>query len=119
MASAIITVLALGIVSVVVMTMTRRSTNSNTQQQNQSVTFSGSLACLPYNTQPGTVHTDECAIGLKTDDGRYYTLQNLPQNAAMTPFTKHVTVSGTLTSQTDDRYSTRGVIAVSNFTVQQ
>ncbi|HSW81174.1 MAG TPA: hypothetical protein VLG40_02140 [Candidatus Saccharimonas sp.] len=117
MACAIITVLALGVVAVVVMSMTRNSPNGQTPAT--SITLSGNLACLPFNTNPGTAHTDECAIGFKTDDGRYYSLQQLPQTDAMTLFTKHVTVSGTVVPPTDDRYTIRGTITVTRFTVQQ
>jgi len=118
MACAIITLAALGIISVVIMSMTR----NNAQHSNPittPVTLSGNLACLPHkNTSPNQPQTQECAIGLKTDDGRYYSLQNLPQGAAMTPFTKHITVSGDILPPTDDRYDIRGILKVTTFTQQ-
>ena len=117
LACSLIILLAVGIITGVIITMSRRVADV-TQPKPSSLTANGSLACLPHkNTAPGQPQTEECAIGLKTDDGRYYGLQDLPQNASTTSSTKHVTVSGDLTPPgANDRYNTLGTIKVKTFT---
>jgi hypothetical protein len=45
----------------------------------KNVTLSGTYVCLPHATQ-GDFETQECAFGLKTDDGEYYAV-NFGQSA--------------------------------------
>lgn len=115
MACGIVTLFALSVIAVVMLVVSRSTMHSQTADL--PVTVNGNLTCLPYkNTSPNQPQTEECAIGLKTDDGRYYELQNLPQGASMTPPTKHITVSGDLSPPVaDDKYDTRGAIKVKTF----
>jgi hypothetical protein len=45
----------------------------------KNVTMSGTYVCLPHSEQAGA-QTEECAFGIKTDDGDYYAV-NFGQSA--------------------------------------
>lgn len=79
-----------------------------------SVSVSGTLACLPHkNTGPQTL---ECAIGLRTDDGRYYSLKGLSSQDSQTSFNTRVYVSGnSIPPAADTIYDTVADIQVTSF----
>ena len=84
--------------------------------QEQSVTLSGKLVCLPHADGSGTT-TLECALGMQTDDGKYYGLSDAKSTelseAAGTD--KQVKISGTLRSSHDTTYKMEAIVAVSSF----
>jgi hypothetical protein len=47
----------------------------STTPKGAKVTVVGTISCLPHRNK-GDMQTLECAIGLKTDDGKYYNLTN-------------------------------------------
>jgi hypothetical protein len=117
LACAVITLVAICIITAVIFAMSHQPSSGGTQPT--PLTATGTLACLPHkNASSGQPQTLECAIGLKTDDGRYYGLTDLPKNADMTPFTKHITVSGDVTPPAANAsYDTRGDIKVKDFKI--
>lgn len=46
---------------------------SQNQQQPKRITLTGTYVCLPHKDKTRS-QTDECAIGLRSDDGMYYVL---------------------------------------------
>lgn len=80
--------------------------------QSPNITLSGEVACLPH--QGNGPHTDECALGLHTDDDRYYSLENPPQPLPATG--TRVNVTGTLTLPTNTTYDIAGVVHVTQLT---
>jgi len=77
------------------------------------ITVSGTMVCLPHADTTGA-QTAECAIGIKSDSGRYFALSSSdPMTVGSIASGTHVTVTGTLTLRTDSQYQDVGVIAVS------
>jgi hypothetical protein len=87
------------------------------QAKPMELSVSGTLACLPHkNAGTGQPQTLECAIGLRTDDGRYYSLQGLSSQDSQTSFNTRVYISGNSTPPSaDTTYDTVGDIQVSRF----
>lgn len=83
---------------------------NNSQSTATNTSLSGELTCLPKNATGGPV-TLECAIGLRTDDNRYYLLKNMPQSYSK-PTGSRVTISGTLTPGNDAVYDVVGAMDV-------
>jgi hypothetical protein len=110
-----ITIAALAVVATVVFAF-NRSANQPPASPKQ-VTLSGNLTCLPHkNVQPGQPVTLECAIGLRTNDKRFYGLQQLPEDASVTDFNQSIEVSGELSLPTEnERYDIAGTIKVNSF----
>jgi hypothetical protein len=78
------------------------------------ITREGMLVCLPHRDQTGP-QTDECAIGLKANDGKYYGLADPDgkhTEALRQPTSTRLNVSGTL--QKDEpvqgKYDVQGTI---------
>ncbi len=115
--SVAVTVLAIGSIMGVIFAMSHQRVSAP-QTQVSPITVSGTLACLQLkNPQPGQSVPLVCAIGIAAHDGRHYALQDMPQGASETPFTKQITVSGDLTPPAaDETYDTRGTITVKTFT---
>jgi len=82
------------------------------------VTISGEITCLP---KVGSgVQTLECAIGLLSDDGRYYGLRRDDPDHQLSQGGLRVEVSGNLvaedmTGPDGNRYDTAGIIDVTSF----
>jgi hypothetical protein len=114
-ACGIITLLAVIGIIVVLAVLGNRETASSTAPK--PLTVRGNLTCLPHkNVQPGQPVTLECAIGLKTADGRHYGLRELSPRDTNTDFTKQVQVSGNVVPPTaDERYDIIGTITVESF----
>jgi len=65
---------------------------AQSQQAPPKVTLIGSISCVPHKQTDGP-QTLECAVGLKTDDGKYYLLTSNPH----TEMNGRVKVSGYIT----------------------
>ncbi len=61
----------------------------------KNVTLSGTYVCLPHVDKTGP-QTDECAFGLKTDEGVYYAVNFGASSSAMEQFMsgQRITASG-------------------------
>jgi hypothetical protein len=73
------------------------------------VSVSGQTVCLPHKSTDGP-QTEECAIGIKANNGDYYGVQNL--DMSMTGMNASVKVHGTLTSAPESKYNIVGMIWV-------
>lgn len=82
----------------------------------KTVTLSGTYTCLPHASQEDA-QTEECAFGLKTDDGEYYAV-NFGQSADQAKLFQngaHVTADGfivakeALSSDQWDKYTMKGI----------
>ena len=80
----------------------------------KTATYEGTLACLP--PRGDGPHTDECAIGLKTKDGKYYAVDTsaTPDTQAFQqPTGTSLKVTGHLTNNASfsGKYNIAGTIA--------
>ncbi len=82
----------------------------------KSITLSGKLDCLSYKDK---THTQECRIGFRADDGKYYRLLlNMQKDTAGLATTKRIMVTGMLVNlPTDNIYNITADIEVSSITV--
>lgn len=112
-ASTIVVVFTLAVVGATVALINTYQTPHNIHDQ---VILSGQIACLPHKA--GGVHTEECAIGLHSDDNRYYQLNNAPASLG-TQTGRRIQIKGTLVTTTNSTYDTAGIITVSAVTLQQ
>lgn len=105
------------VVSILLLALLAANQSAQNQQNADQprAEYSGNLACLPYkNTQPGQTVTLECATGLRTTDGKYYALKDIPDEYKYLEFSTDIIVSGEVTPPAaDDRYDTIGTIKVS------
>jgi len=76
------------------------------------VSLRGTSTCLPHIDTSGP-QTLECAIGLKTEDGKYYALAGEGSSAITVSHDKIITVKGTLRKETSKVYQSQGTITVS------
>lgn len=81
-----------------------------TMPDTTKVTLTGELTCLPHKDSSGP-QTQECAMGLHADDGRYYALRD-DHNIAHYQTGKQVKASGVLTAPTDTTYDIVGIFTV-------
>jgi hypothetical protein len=94
----------------------KKIANNPSNETVSNITVIGRQACLPHKDKTGP-QTLECAIGLKTNDNKYYGLKNLSQTDLTNPkmATSQLEVTGNLSSNvTTDRYDTVGNIDVTN-----
>lgn len=85
----------------------------------QNITLSGTYVCLPHIDTRGP-QTDECAFGLRTDEGDYYAVNFGQSAAAMQQFQAgaHIRASGFFVAKealnTDqwNRYTMKGIFTV-------
>ena len=80
------------------------------RQDATNIVVSGEMVCLPHKMTTGP-QTQECALGLHTDDNRYYALKNATQTNSVGT---RVTVQGALTTDNNTIYDIVGVIDVSS-----
>lgn len=87
------------------------------KNQSQSITMSGKILCLPAKNNSSQTSTLSCAIGLQTNDGKYYGLSGAQNTdlAAAEGTDKTYTVKGTLEPKNDAAYTMEGILAVSSF----
>jgi len=112
LASAVVVLFTVAVVGVTVV-LTNSLQSSRTATDGTSVIISGEITCLPHKNTTGP-QTDECALGLHSDDNRYYALKNAPQSIGMG--VGRAEVRGTLTTTADSIYDIAGTITVSEFT---
>lgn len=77
----------------------------------EPITMTGTMTCLPH--KGNGMHTMECAYGIKDDFGTHYGLRNIPQMDMMGglyEMGQRITISGTLTTGTDEKYDIVGTI---------
>ncbi|HET7302294.1 MAG TPA: hypothetical protein VFI74_03100 [Candidatus Saccharimonadales bacterium] len=83
-------------------------------------TLRGKIVCLPKKgTGP---HTLECNFGLRTSDGRYYTLRSAdgsPMQLYQYDTAKQVEVRGSIRSYNSDVYNVNGIVDVDSIVVKQ
>jgi|GEM_PF-2706605 hypothetical protein len=81
-----------------------------------AVTVSGMPVCLPHKNSGA--QTLECAIGVKTDDGFYYSLKNPTSGylrVSKIEFGKTAVVTGVLLYEKSATYQTDGSITVNSY----
>jgi hypothetical protein len=86
------------------------------KNQEHSVTLTGKLLCLPRQ-DGGETSALSCAIGMQTDDGKYYGLSG-SKNTELSEAAgsdKKVKLSGELQTSSDATYRIDGIVAVSSF----
>lgn len=79
-----------------------------------NVIISGEVACLPHKNATGP-QTLECALGLHSDDNRYYALKDAP-NSINSDVGQRIEVHGALSTSADSIYDIAGTIAVTQLT---
>lgn len=97
------------------------STNQQAQAPAAPTTrYTGNMTCLPHkNAQPGQPQTLECAIGLKTTDGTYYGLKDMPEESQNVEFSTLITVTGDIEAPAaDEKYGIAGTIKVKTFKIE-
>ena len=85
----------------------------------QNTTLSGTYVCLPHTDTSGP-QTDECAFGLKTDDGLYYAVNFGESASVMEQFqaNEHITAEGfvvikeALSSDHWAKYNMKGIFTI-------
>lgn len=85
--------------------------------QSGSTTFEGRVVCLPHHDMDSP-HTLECAIGLQTDDGKYYGLKSDQSDSPISSAAgsdKRVRIEGTLKEEASTTYQSIGTITVTSF----
>lgn len=88
-------------------------TEENHQQS--TTTVAGQVVCLPHKDTSGPT-TLECAIGLFSDDGRYYALRSADPSV-ISETGQDVVVYGTLSQPgADEVYNISGIIDVATVT---
>jgi hypothetical protein len=113
----VVTILVVAFIMVLLLSIGQKSPQPEVAPT--PITVSGTLACLPHkNTAPGQPQTLECAIGLRTNDGRYYALKGLSSEHSQTSFETRVYITGSVVPPpTNTNYDTVGDITVSTFEV--
>jgi len=98
----------------------RNSSNGNASNNNsvsQPKEYTGKVVCLPKKGDGP--HTLECAIGLQTDDGKYYVVKESDASRAPGRISTYATdsrvvVTGTLSAPSDGQYDAAGVITITD-----
>jgi hypothetical protein len=86
----------------------------NQEEVTSPLSLEGQTVCLPHKNTEGP-HTMECAIGLKTNDGKYYGLGTDPYDSAMSTTNRQIRVNGTLKTSSDSKYQSEGTITVTSY----
>lgn len=84
--------------------------NGKKTANDSAVALTGKTVCLPHKPTPDGIYTQECAIGLITDAGKYYALRN--QDMSMTDMNQTITVKGELITGPNDKYDIVGTLWV-------
>lgn len=108
LASAIVVGFTLLVVGITVVLISRLQ-SPHVTADGTKVIISGEITCLPHKNTSGP-QTEECALGLHSDDNRYYALKNAPASAGTA--TGRAEVHGTLSITTDSKYDIAGTITV-------
>jgi hypothetical protein len=87
------------------------------KNQEQTITVTGKIACLPRK-DGGETSALSCALGMQSDDGKYYGLSGGSQNTELSDAAgsdKHVKLSGKLRTSSDATYEMKAIIAVDTY----
>lgn len=87
---------------------------TRTVPKGSSVSLDGRTICLLHKNMDGP-HTMECAIGLKTDDGKYYGLGSDPYDSTLSVTDRRIHVEGIFKADPDSQYQSEGTISVSSY----
>jgi hypothetical protein len=81
-----------------------------------TVTLDGKLVCLPHRAGGQKALALECAIGLRTTEGKHYALENINPYIIDGKVTigQRVKVNGLLRSSTATQYDTIGIIHITS-----
>ncbi|HXH08480.1 MAG TPA: hypothetical protein VNP04_01710 [Alphaproteobacteria bacterium] len=81
-----------------------------------TVTLDGELVCLPHRAGGQEALTLECAIGLRTNEGRHYALDHINPYIVEGKIAmgQHIRVTGRLRTDTQTKYDATGTIAVTS-----
>lgn len=109
LASAVVVIFTVAVVGVTVV-LTNNLQSTRVQTDGTKVIISGEITCLPHKDTTGP-QTQECALGLHSDDNRYYALKDAPQSVGTG--TGRAEVHGTLSTTADSKYDIAGTITVS------
>jgi len=112
LASAVVVLFTVAVVGVTVV-LTNSLQSSRDAADGTDVIISGEITCLPHKNTGGP-QTLECALGLHSDDNRYYALKNAPQSVSTGA--GRAEVRGTLSTTADSVYDIAGTITVSELT---
>lgn len=107
------------ILMLAVLTANQQAQNRQQTDDKPRMEYAGNLACLPHkNVQPGQPETLECTTGLRAEDGKYYALQDIPEEYQYIEFSSDIIVTGDLTGPAaNDYYDTVGTIKVRDIEV--
>ena len=87
-------------------------------RQEQPITVEGTVICLLHKDTDGP-QTLECAAGLRTEDGKYYSIHaDIPDGTSLTGAAgnnRKVKVSGILKEEGNTRYQSEGAVTVHSF----
>ena len=109
----VVAIVAIIIIAKVVHAPTNQSADSTGQQ----VSLRGSSVCLLHrNHNTNEPQTMECAIGLKTEDGKYYALKGDAAAISNLRQDMTVTIEGTLQKEADTIYQSEGTVSVTKIT---
>ncbi len=89
-----------------------RKPTSKTEINGSHITVSGVYDCLPHKDSNQT--TEECALGIKADNGNYYAITANNNDFNDFQSGKRVTISGVLQPNTTQTYISAGTIMLSN-----
>lgn len=81
-----------------------------------TVTLDGELVCLPHRAGGQEALTLECAIGLRTNEGRHYALDHINPYIVRGKIAmgQHIRVTGRLRTDTETKYDATGTIDVTS-----
>lgn len=86
------------------------SSAKNPVSSDNDITVSGTFVCLPH--KDSGIATEECAYGLKSDDGKYYALGNSDSIFDYFQSGKKARVTGVFERKQDSRYKDIGLIVI-------
>jgi hypothetical protein len=112
-ASTIIVAFALAVVGVTLVLVNTFQTQQ-VALDGTKVVISGEVACLPHKDTSGP-QTLECALGLHSDDNRYYALKDAP-SSVNSDVGQRIEVHGTLSTANSSIYDIAGTITVTQLT---
>ncbi len=88
-----------------------RDSTSNTEINGSHITVSGEYVCLPHKNSNQT--TEECALGIKADNGSYYAIKANDNDLNDFQSGKRVTISGEYQPETSQTYTSVGTVILS------
>jgi hypothetical protein len=83
--------------------------------QEKAVSLKGEIVCLSHKDMDGP-HTLECAMGIKTDEGKYYGITSEPYDMALSETGRKVQINGSLKLNSSTKYQSEGTVVVTSYT---